>query len=273
VNFYYTRWWWFGGWQWEGNNGRFAFAEQLSDDTYQQGDKWNVINVYTPVTRNNLWLGDVAFGTKGWTGTWPSASADPCDSDGGPLGPAMGAAAPSSLASGYTVSVSERTVGSRKFAEVYIQPDLSRGLSDYADTAKVLAGQLIKSGPAAGVITFAIPVGRAELEQMEDLGLVIHTIEAVSTELPSGLRLTYSNSFGPHVWDQMQRSAVEYGTEMLGVVSAEVTVPSAAAYRRLQARDDVFLIDLSPEQIRRSTPGADPDMNDLYWHVAGWIAE
>lgn len=68
--------------------------------------------------------------------------------------------------------------------------------------------------------------------------------------------------------------AEEEGTAMLGVVAAEVTVPTLVAYQQLAARDSVFLIDLAPEQVRRTTRGTtEVHLNDLYWHLAGWLGE
>jgi hypothetical protein len=58
---------------------------------------------------------------------------------------------------------------------------------------------------------------------------------------------------------------------MLGVVAAEVVVADEGVLARVNAFAEVWLVDLSLEQIGRSRPElADVVMNDLYWRLAGW---
>ncbi|MBA3877730.1 MAG: hypothetical protein C0498_12555 [Anaerolinea sp.] len=69
---------------------------------------------------------------------------------------------------------------------------------------------------------------------------------------------------------QMEGLAAEYGLTLQGVVSAEITIADAGRLRLLQDDPRVFLVDLSIEQVRRSSGLRDVVQNDVYWNLAGW---
>ncbi len=61
----------------------------------------------------------------------------------------------------------------------------------------------------------------------------------------------------------------ELGTQFLAVTSAHVLVPDRDAFDALLHEPDVFAIDPSIEQVRRSIGVQDVVVNDLYWDLAG----
>ena len=264
MNVYYMRWFYVNGvWLWDPSSGVVGFSEQLSAQLGGD-DKWQVISTYSPSSRNNLRVGGDTYGTKAAPANPPTGSLGACQNDGGPLFAESAPPAPSALAQGY-----EETVVDEGKTHV-VAPDLSAGLDAYAADSRALGEALTKSSPASGVATFARPLSGRELQELEALGLEIHAVEAVSDLTPSGLRLTYGNTYGPHVWAEMDSAAAEEGTSMLGIVAADVTVP-AGGYSALASHDSVFLIDLAPEQVRRNVGEAvDVHLNDLYWQLAGW---
>jgi hypothetical protein len=67
----------------------------------------------------------------------------------------------------------------------------------------------------------------------------------------------------------MSQVASEEGAEMLGVIAADVTVPTVGAHLRASRHDAVFVIDLAAEQVRRTDSELiDVVTNDVYWYLA-----
>jgi len=172
----------------------------------------------------------------------------PCQYDSEPLDGFAASAepAPEALAGGYDLLTGDEV------GEVRVRADLSRGLEQFAQETRDLARALAGRGPATGMLTFARPVDATVLDELGEMGIGIHTVEAVSAEMPSGNRLTFGDTYGPEFWDVMSAVAVEEGADMLGITSAAVTVPNMGAYLRASSHDDIFVIDLTAEQVRRS---------------------
>lgn len=96
--------------------------------------------------------------------------------------------------------------------DLIVRPDFTHGLEVYAERAKALAQALTATGPARGVVTFAQPVGPADLQQLADAGILIHTVEATSESNADGLRWTFGTRFGP----SLQADLDSYGSRFRG---------------------------------------------------------
>lgn len=268
-NFYFTHWYWIGGglgWAWNNASGTYEYGEQLSAQYWWTSDKWDAA---TPDYGGGAlaFIANHNYPAKARPGSNPPASADPCGYDGGPtLAKTSSSGAPGDPALG-TGFVAVREESSR---DVRTVPDLSRGLSHYRVKAHALARSLVATGPGRAIITFAEPVTRADLARLDSSGLTIHSFEAVSTPGDGGLRMTFGDSYGPEAFDLVASLATEEAVEMLGVTSVEATVPNEQALKSVLRDSDVFLVDMSAEQVRRSDPGVEAGTNDIYWFVAGW---
>lgn len=156
-------------------------------------------------------------------------------------------------------------------SEVTLRADLSQGLATYARNASVLAGETITGGSSDGVTTFSHPLTWDELSTLEAAGLDVREIELVSAPDNNGLRWTIFMQDGPDRAQQAEGIALDTGVELLGIVSANVTVPNRGTLVRVQNSRDVFLVDLSITDYRRHNPGVvDVGQNDVYWLLAGW---
>jgi hypothetical protein len=153
--------------------------------------------------------------------------------------------------------------------ELHVQPDLAGGLDAYRDRSIRLSRALLADASARGIVTFNRPVSAAELQELNESGLEIISVEAV-TEKYDGVRGTYFGLYGDHIWTEMDDIAAEFSTSFLGVTAAEVRVPNRAVFDAVAAAPDVYLVDLGVEQARRTSGSKDIVMNDLYWYLAGW---
>ena len=90
------------------------------------------------------------------------------------------------------------------------------------------------------------------------------------TEPYDGVRGTYIGPYSGDSWVQMTALADEFHTSFLGVTSLQVMVPNPSTLEAVGSDPRVYLVDLSIEQVRRSSGKTDVVMNDLYWHLAGW---
>lgn len=134
------------------------------------------------------------------------------------------------------------------------------------------AADVVATGSARGMATFSRPLTWSEMTDLEALGATIHSVELVSEELEDGLRWTFIGPYSANTPQLMEALAPEDEITMLGVVAAEVTVPDAAALVRLTAEPSVLVIDLSPAYVGRlAADYEDILVNDLYWHLAGWL--
>ncbi len=177
------------------------------------------------------------------------------------------AARPASASLGARISL----VRNSDPGEIRVQPDLSQGLDRYAAAARRLGLELVATGRSQGVATFSRPIQLGDLQRLSDLGMSVLQVEAVSTG-DGADRWTAFAENGPQLDSQLAELFAEVDADMLGIVSATVSVSSTEALAAVTGDADVFLIDLSPEQARRSHPSEhDIVMNDLYWHLAGWL--
>lgn len=271
-HYYYSRLyfmhWWRScsqcAWQWDPDGGNAQQVDQLSFESCPIFcDKYDAdpdFNSYVLGTNSYPYLpqqgsaATVEEEALSAIGRWQDALAAP------PTAPP----APSLLASSMRLGVTYDP------GEVLVIPDLAGGLEAYRSRAARLAGAVAEGGPALGVVTFSRPLSEADLARLSDLGLQILSIEAV-TEMYDGVRGTYFGPYSPSVWSQMSAIAEEFSTSFLGVTSAQVLVPNAAVLAAASGSPDVYLIDLSMEQARRTTGKTDIVMNDLYWQLAGWL--
>lgn len=86
-----------------------------------------------------------------------------------------------------------------------------------------------------------------------------------------GTRWTVGDAYGGSLEPAMAAISAEYGVQFLGIVAAEVVVPDASVLRVIESQPEVWLVDLSIEQVGRSRADLDDiGQNDLYWRLAGW---
>ncbi len=155
--------------------------------------------------------------------------------------------------------------------DVRLEADLSQGLASYARNARLLAEETIASGTSDGVVTFNHPLSWDELATLEAAGLRPHQLELISAPAKDGLRWTVFVQNEAGRAQQADGIAQDAGIVLLGVVSANVTVPNRATLQRLQTSAAVYLVDLSITDYRRHNPGVvDVGQNDVYWDLAGW---
>lgn len=275
-NYWFTRWYWIGGgtgWAWNNDDGYIDYSEQLSMQYWWTNDKWDAASP----TYDTDALADIPpnqyYPAKARPSVNPPSWADPCQYDDEPIDGSAAIASfneaqePASveLATGYDVFAGDEV------GEVRVKADLSSGVDHFADQARELAHALAGQGSARGKLTFARPVNAGVLAELASLGIVINTAEAVSEPMANGHRLTFGDAYTPEFWDVMSQIAIAEDAEMLGVISADVTVPTMGAYARGSRHDDVFVIDLAAEQVRRSDSQiTDVVTNDVYWYLAGW---
>ena len=157
-----------------------------------------------------------------------------------------------------------------KDERVVLRADMSRGLAAYAMDAKARARRVAARGVANGVLTFVEPVGASSLDEIRRTGIEIDQIEIVTTPDADGLRWTFFGGDEPAVWQQARADASSAGVDILGVVSANVTVSGRATLDAAQAHPMVYVIDLSKEEYERTHPHDRAIQNDLYWTLAGW---
>ncbi len=250
------------GWVWMPYSGTMELVEQLSDDNYLAGDKWNTVACCAA-------LADVAFPYQSPPSSAAASSESPSlDGDlmriADQFSSTRGRPAPRELNAFSLVATQDA-------GEHRIAPDFRGGVDAYIRKAAGLSRAVIARGNATGIATFARPLGEEQLQSLERAGLVIHSVEAVSAPTSSGDRVTYGAPHTATFWSDMAAVAAEKDVHMLGVVAAEVSVRSLEDYKQLAASPYVSLIDLSLEQVRRSRPELqDVVQNDIYWYQAGW---
>lgn len=274
-NYWFTRWYWIGGgtgWAWNNDDGCIDYSEQLSMQYWYTADKWDAA---TPTYGSGALadiLPDRYYPAKARPSSNPASWADPCQYDGEAIDGAAAVAsanapqpAPAELATGYDVFTGDEV------GEVRVKADLSKGVDHFAAQARELARALAGRGSARGMLTFARPVDAQVLAELKSFGIVINNAEAVSEPMANGHRLTFGDAYTPEFWDVLSQVASEEGAEMLGVIAADVTVPTVGAYLRASRHDAVFVIDLAAEQVRRTdSEVGDVVTNDVYWYLAGW---
>jgi hypothetical protein len=152
---------------------------------------------------------------------------------------------------------------------VTVLPDLRGGVQRYAISARALAASVARRGASLGIATFSRPLGDADVRELARIGLVISAVEGIAIAA-DGRVWTIGTAYGDTAFVQMEGLAAEYGLTLQGVVSAEITIADAGRLRLLQDDPRVFLVDLSIEQVRRSSGLRDVVQNDVYWNLAGW---
>lgn len=155
--------------------------------------------------------------------------------------------------------------------EVHLHADIAGGLPGYARNAWGLARAAAREANAAGVITFARPLTWEEFRAVEATGVLVDTIEAVSHPDATGLRWSFVARSDANTPEGITMAADDADVEVLGIVSATVTVPNVKVLKALEAMESVYLVDLSIADFKRHNPGVtDVTQNDVYWHLAGW---
>lgn len=263
VNFWWSHWFYSSPtWIFDPNDGYMYYSEQLSQQLAFVSDKWNTVSGETAFV-GRLWYPERAQGSG-----VPDSNDYPCQYDGADTGGALSVEAEpaeASLAGGYAEVPTEQP------ERVRLVPDLSRGVGEYAHRTRALAVALVEKGRARGILTFSRPLSATELENLEQPGLEIIAIEAVSDADDGGARMTFGDAYHPDVWSVMDGLATEENVEMLGVVSAQVVVEDVKTLNALHRHPDVYAVDLSMEQVLRSRPDVEGVLlNDLYWYLAGW---
>jgi hypothetical protein len=206
------------------------------------------------------------FWTDPYASTWFPSKAAPAGAPQGAVTTAAGTGtppAPKAVAgSPYRVSVSEP-------GEVFLQPDLSRGLATYVQRSQALAKRVLRKGAADGVLTFAQPVGQVELDRLAAAGVTLVSVEAVGNS-PAG-RLTVGGPYHRGILKELSAVAEAHGGTDVAVVSAEVRV-TLSSYRTAISDAMVYHVDLAKGHFRQHSPAIrDVEMNDLYWVLAGWV--
>lgn len=249
---------------WDSSSGSASYDESLSYVIPFADDKWNTVSGQT-----------AHLGSKSFPFVAPPAGAaatEPLVGSAAPPSPManrLGAAAPAARGA----PIASEMFGLQRSAsgEALIKPDLSRGLDAYASQARSLATIVAGAGPSRGVITFSRPISGRELDELAATGIQILSVEAVSTPAVDGTRWTVHDRYGTSLQPAMDEVSTEFNVQFLGIVAAEVVVPDGKVLQRTQARADVWLVDLSIEQVGRTRSDLrDLGQNDLYWWLAGW---
>lgn len=156
--------------------------------------------------------------------------------------------------------------------DVHLSPQLGGGLISYARATRELARTTSKLGPADGVVTFAYPLTWSEFLAFEALGVSVLDLEFVTEPDADGLRVTYVMTRLGANPEWVDEEASEADVDVMGIVSAKVTVPDLATLERLEASGYAYLVDLSIADYKRLNPGASDVLeNDVYWSRAGWL--
>jgi hypothetical protein len=267
-SFYFTHWYYVsaqGGWQWDPNSGYVELSEQVSEQYPFADDKWDTTLDFNP---HIAYIGLPWYPSKLQPSVKPSASADPCQFDGGPM--LAGAPVPLEAASRSAEPDLKVTLGD-EVGEIVVERPASVSLEDHRKGLMTLGAALAQIGPARGVTTFGRPLSAADIDALMALGLEIDSAEAVSDVLADGTRASFGGDYDASFWDSMEDLAAEHGVSMLGVTSATVRIADMQTYRALVRHPDVYLVDLSGDQLRRSNPDVtDVAVDDVYWELAGW---
>lgn len=156
--------------------------------------------------------------------------------------------------------------------DVHLSAQLDEGLDSYARAARALARTAAEFGPADGVVTFAYPLSWNEFLAFEALGVLVQDVEFVTEPDADDLRVTYAMRRPGAEPGWVEEEASEAKVDVMGIVSANVTVPDVATLGRLEASGYVYLVDLSIADFKRLNPGAnDVVQNDVFWFRAGWL--
>lgn len=269
---YHMRWWqpcsWC--WEWDSGGGRIQQAEQLSEQLWWTADKWDC-------TPNGEWapcsvlISDFSYRWQQEPCCTSSSTAAIDSSEPQPSTTVEVALAEAGLAPDIAVPANVPfSVSAIDRLDYLITPDLSQGLNGYANAARELAEAVVATGSARGMATFSRPLAWSEVAALESLGTTLHSVELVSAEMESGVRRTFIGPYSASTPALVDKLAREDAITMLGVVAAEITVPDADVLARLTAEQSVFVIDLSPEYVRRlAADHEDILVNDLYWHFGG----
>jgi len=156
--------------------------------------------------------------------------------------------------------------------DVHLSAQLDDGLDSYSRATRALARRTAELGPAVGVVTFAYPLSWNEFLAFEALGATVQEVEFVTEPDADDLRVTYVMTRPGADPGWVEAEAAEANVDVLGIVSANVTVPNSATLACLEASGYVYLVDLSIADFRRLNPGAiDVLQNDVFWSRAGWL--
>lgn len=249
---------------WDPDSGSASYDESLSELNIFCDDKW------CTVANQVAHLGTKSYAYQSWPPPG-SLSAPDATADAAQVQNArpMGAVSPRSAAGDLTLEAFSLEISPE--GDSTIRPDLTMGLDVYAARSRSLALQLVSRGPSRGIITFSRPLDSLELEGLAALGVRFLDLEAVSTPAVDGTRWTAADRDATRLQWAMRDIELEFGVEFLGVVAAEVVVPSPSVLANLQAADEVWLVDLSIEQAGRThSELIDIGQNDLWWWLAGW---
>lgn len=243
----------FGEWRYDSGGGTVQFDESLSEQLWWTGDLWDTTYCCA------VWNNRVSYPSRA-AGAVASASPTNVDAD----------LIVQKMAASHKLEAFEAKATSDP-GEVRLVPDLSAGLAKYRERTTQLGTALVESGPAHGILTFDRPVQPVNLERLSKRGVMIMSIEAVTSADQHGDRWTVFSANEPGFWTYMQEEAANAKADLLGITAIDVVVPNGRAFESVVNDPSVYLLDLSLEQYERSHPKAtDVVMNDVYWHHAGW---
>jgi len=246
------------GWYYDPDGGKIEFVENLSTpgcpifcdkyDTHCCNANLNMNRDYPPKALSSA-LSDAEL------------PASPDDSVGNEvLSSALGAPTGDRK---YSVNVTQD-------GDAHLVADLDDGLVAYRRAAWGLANRTVAEGPADGVITFTRPLSWQEVTNLEATGVRIDQIEVVSEPDAAGLRWTFAVTNRPSAAAFVEEAAAEAQVRVLGVVSANVTVPSVKVLHQLASHEAVYLVDLSVADFESANPGVEAIQNDVFWTLQGW---
>jgi hypothetical protein len=265
ANVYFSYWHYMNcgyagcGWHWDGRTGTLAYSEQLSEQFFIGGDKWDT-------TQDFGGQCCAGIGSRTYPAKSIPAGASVATTESTVPGEAVGPPASSAGAPFDAVTTTDP-------GEVFVRPRLGAGLPAYAAKVRSTAPAIARAGRSRGVITFARPVGIETIQELAAAGVHFDRVEALGAISEAGIPWTVGAPGGPESFDVLEMLAADEGVALDGIVSAEVTIPNAAILQAAQRNADVYLVDLSLEQAARSLGPAGGDLvtNDVYWYLAQLI--
>lgn len=249
YNYTFNKIWY---WGYDPDGGYIEFVENLSTaGCWLLCDKWDTHCCNIPLYLDRYYPPNSQF----------AASAPP------EAGPAAQDVASVRVAEGRSYGVTLTAGG-----DVHLSAQLDDGLDSYARATRALARTAAEFGPADGVVTFAYPLSWNEFLAFEALGVLVQDVEFVTEPDADDLRVTYVMTRPGAEPGWVEEEASEAKVDVMGIVSANVTVPDIATLGRLEASGYVYLVDLSIADFKRLNPRAnDVVQNDVFWFRAGWL--
>ena len=286
VSMQFSRWYWgctsmigdCGYIKWDSGSGSVGHLSQMSE--YSWGE-WNAKQYTWPP------YASYAYPSKSQTSSLTAGAVENKDevsrstAEGDSAG-AVESAPISAEVIGTTIEVSGVT-GSIEIEDGKAEARLRGPDGDWrayvADVKMQSKSLLQERGPYRAVVTFVQPLSPRQFARLtEQSGVTVDAFEAVGL-LPDGVTLTIG---GPsESIDGLAAAYAEAGATMEGIVSADVLVDGATAYRALTKSQLVLVADLSAEIFARGVTSdgtvmarapeglEDVLLNDIFWEYSG----